>query len=203
MSGSALMPLGPSDPNVSEAWLHHQAWLTVAEASHWRQHLLEKIQWQQPLVQVYGKQYRVPRKTMFLAVEGLQYRYSGTTHIGAGWPDWFEPFLQKVNESCKSNFNGCLLNLYRHGEDRMGWHSDDEAEIDQSMPIASVSLGATRDFQLRHRQDPRRKASLALADGDLLLMHPGCQQQWMHCVPQRRRVNSLRINLTFRCFQKS
>jgi alkylated DNA repair dioxygenase AlkB len=156
--------------------------------------------WQQPVVQVYGRQHAVPRLTGFLATEGLRYRYSGTTHCGEGWPTWFELLRQQVNEACGTSFNGCLLNLYRNGEDRMGWHADDEQEIDQTRPIASLSLGATRDFCLRHRQDPMRRETLVLADGDLLVMHPGCQQQWMHGVPSRRRIRTSRVNLTFRCF---
>ena len=83
----------------------------------------------------------------------------------------------------------------------MGWHADDEPEIDQRAPIASLSLGATRDFQLRHRKTAHLKMSLPLADGDLLVMHPGCQSRWMHSIPQRRKVQSTRINLTFRRFQ--
>ena len=123
-------------------------------------------------------------------------------HIGSGWPEWFKPLLKNVNRACGSEFNGCLLNLYRHGEDRMGWHADDEPEIDQHSPIASLSLGASRDFQLRHRHNKSQKTvSINLADGDLLIMEPGCQQNWHHCIPQRRRIRSTRINLTFRRFR--
>ena len=67
--------------------------------------------------------------------------------------------------------------------------------------LPPLSLGATRDFQLRDRITSKEKISLALADGDLLVMHPGCQSRWMHSVPQRRKVQSTRINLTFRRFQ--
>ena len=83
----------------------------------------------------------------------------------------------------------------------MGWHADDEPEIDQQQPIASLSLGASRDFQLKERSERKRKVSLSLGDGDLLVMHPGCQQRWIHAVPVRRRLLNARINLTFRCFQ--
>jgi alkylated DNA repair dioxygenase AlkB len=44
-----------------------------------------------------------------------------------------------------------LLNLYRNGVDSMGWHSDDERELGERPVIASVSLGATRRFRLRHK----------------------------------------------------
>ena len=182
-------------------WSLHEGWLTTDEAKRWQAQLEQQLLWQQPIVQVYGKRHPVPRMTVFLANEGIHYRYSGAIHRGCGWPEWFKPLLQQVNEACETDFNGCLLNLYRHGEDRMGWHADDEPEIDQEAPIASLSLGATRDFQLRHRSTPTRRMSMPLADGDLLVMHPGCQSRWMHCVPQRRKVQTTRINLTFRRFQ--
>ena len=111
--------------------------------------------------------------------------------------------LEQVNHMAQAQFNGCLLNLYRDGDDRMGWHADDEPEIDQTQPIASLSLGSTRDFLFRHRNDQTKRAAIPLADGDLLIMHPGCQGLWMHSVPQRRKVKTMRINLTFRHFLKA
>ncbi len=40
---------------------------------------------------------------------------------------------------------------YRTGLDGVAWHSDDEAEFGDDPVIASVSFGATRRFQLRHK----------------------------------------------------
>ena len=183
-------------------WTLIPGWAASDIADQWRQQLEHFVNWQQPVVRVYGRQHQVPRLTAFLAEQGLRYRYSGTQHIGSGWPEWFKPLLKDVNSACSGEFNGCLLNLYRHGEDRMGWHADDEPEIDQHSPIASLSLGASRDFQLRHRHNKSQKTvSINLADGDLLIMEPGCQQNWHHCIPQRRRIRSTRINLTFRRFR--
>lgn len=181
-------------------WHHRQGWMEASDCKAWTGILRERLAWEQPIVQVYGRSYPVPRLTMFLAAPEVAYRYSGVIHQGLGWPGWFQPLLEQINRTCSASFNGCLLNLYRHGDDRMGWHADDEAEIDASQPIASLSLGATRTFQFRHRQT-RQRHDLELADGDLLVMDPGCQQQWLHGVPVRRRVQTLRINLTFRVFR--
>ena len=186
--------------SASQPWTLTQGWLSPAAADQWRTTLLESVHWQQPVVQVYGRQHSVPRKTAFLAEQGLTYRYSGTRHVGEGWSPWFAPLLDQINEACGCRFNGCLLNLYRNGEDRMGWHADDEPEIDQQQPIASLSLGASRDFLLKRRFESDQRVTLPLADGDLLVMHPGCQQHWLHSVPQRRRILAMRINLTFRRF---
>lgn len=194
------LPLLP-DALGSEPWTLHGGWLSAEQTDQWRRMLEDNLAWQQPVVQVYGRRHPVPRLTLFLAEAGLSYRYSGTMHQGEGWPSWFRPLLERVNQTCDVCFNGCLLNLYRNGEDRMGWHADDEPEIDQQRPIASLSLGVSRDFVLRERTEQKRTVSLALSDGDLLVMHPGCQQRWMHSLPMRKRVLGARINLTFRCFQ--
>lgn len=87
----------------------------------------------------------------------------------------------------------------------MGEHRDDEKELDPLCPIASVSLGAARDFIFRHR-DARGKQScrqiepvkLELAHGSMLLMNPPTNTFWYHSLPVRRKVLLPRINLTFR-----
>jgi alkylated DNA repair dioxygenase AlkB len=57
-----------------------------------------------------------------------------------------------VEEATKKRYNSCLLNLYHDGEEGMGWHADNEKELDLSSGIASISLGATRKFLFKHRQ---------------------------------------------------
>lgn len=183
-------------------WTRIANWLNSADARVWLHRLQDDATWEQPVVRVYGRDHVVPRLTAFMAAKGINYRYSGVSHRGEGLPDWFYPLLKRVNTACKENFNGCLLNLYRNGNDHMGWHADNEAEIEPNTQIASLSLGATRDFCLKHRHQPLREV-LHLQGGDLLIMQPQCQQDWLHALPSRKRVDQPRINLTFRCFIKS
>ena len=91
-----------------------------------------------------------------------------------------------------------LLNLYRDGRDGMGWHADDEPELGREPAIASVSLGATRRFKLRHRRYRVQPARLDLAHGDLLLMAGATQHHYVHAVPKTARPVGERVNLTFR-----
>ena len=100
-------------------------------------------------------------------------------------------------------YNYCLLNHYRNGEEYMGYHADDEASMQQSIPIASVSLGITRSFDIRPRKkdsDGKRKrvVRISLSDGDLLLMFAPMQQHYEHSIPVEKKVVGDRINLTFR-----
>ena len=106
----------------------------------------------------------------------------------------------------KEIFNYCLCNHYRNGEEYMGFHADDEGSLDPHTPIASVSFGVTRNFDIRARKKKKngdaggrpRLARIALGDGDLLLMFPPMQDHYEHSIPVEKRAAGERINLTFR-----
>ena len=174
-------------------------WMQPVDTEKWKKKIVNNIEWTQPKVKVYGKEYFVPRKTCFIGDKNIRYSYSGFVHQSNGWPDWFYPLLEKVSFACQSNFNGCLINLYRNGSDRMGWHSDNEKELDPKQPISSLSLGATRDFCVKHREH-LKKGLFTLKNGDLLIMKPSFQEYWLHSIPIRKKVIDYRINLTFRCY---
>ena len=52
-------------------------------------------------------------------------------------------------------YNFVLVIRYKDGGDRMGEHKDDEKELDENVPIASLTFGAERDFVLRHEDKTR------------------------------------------------
>jgi alkylated DNA repair dioxygenase AlkB len=82
----------------------------------------------------------------------------------------------------------------------MGWHSDDEMELDGEAPIVSVSFGATRKFAFRHKLDGT-SISLFLDSGSALAMHPPTQEFWHHSLLKTKLSVGPRINLTFRAIQ--
>jgi alkylated DNA repair dioxygenase AlkB len=82
----------------------------------------------------------------------------------------------------------------------MGWHSDDEPELVQTAPIASMSLGAARKFSFKHKTD-KTNASLMLENGSVLIMHAPTQSFWNHSLVKTTRPVGPRINLTFRAIQ--
>ena len=106
------------------------------------------------------------------------------------------------DSSSKVEFNVCLLNYYQDGTQRIGWHSDRE-ELGRSTPIASISLGASRQFLIRSKTDGvNDRANLTMANGSLVIMENICQHKYLHSVPKESDVTSGRINLTFRCKDK-
>ena len=95
-------------------------------------------------------------------------------------------------------FNSVLCNLYRDGRDSVAWHADDERELGLTPVIASVSVGATRKFQLRsHGKSPSRH-DVDLAHGSVLIMRGESQREWVHQVPKTKTIVGPRLNLTFR-----
>jgi alkylated DNA repair dioxygenase AlkB len=111
------------------------------------------------------------------------------------------PLLNDVMNACAlasgAEYNSVLVNLYRDGNDSVSWHSDNE-EINGSEPtIASVSLGETRRFDLRHKESGET-VRVDLEDGSLLVMSGLSQLCWVHQIAKTKTKVGPRINLTFR-----
>jgi alkylated DNA repair dioxygenase AlkB len=64
--------------------------------------------------------------------------------------------------------------------------------------IGSVSFGATRVFQFKHKNQPELKEKINLEDGSFLLMQGTTQHNWLHQIPKTAKILKPRINLTFR-----
>jgi alkylated DNA repair dioxygenase AlkB len=79
----------------------------------------------------------------------------------------------------------------------VSWHADNEPGLGPEPVIASISLGAVRRFQLRHRRRTERVA-LDLPHGSCLIMAGATQHHWLHQLPKIARPVGQRINLTFR-----
>jgi alkylated DNA repair dioxygenase AlkB len=131
---------------------------------------------------------------------GCHYRYSGLLETPLPWSEPLLNLRRQVEAHLGVAFNSLLLNRYRHGQDRMGWHADDEPELAPNHPIASLSLGATRTLRFRPRPGGPggEPFGMELHHGDLLVMHPPTQIHWHHALPPRQRVREERLNLTFR-----
>jgi len=164
--------------------------------------LLEQLRrhtpWQQQSIHMYGKVLQTPRLTAWYGDKGSSYTFSGTRFDPLPWTPELAQLRQEIAGFTGMPFNSVLLNYYRDGNDSVAWHSDDEPELGDQPHIASLSLGQARRFDFRHRQDHRRKHSLQLTNGSLLLMKGDLQHSWEHRIPKSARPMAPRINLTFR-----
>jgi len=160
--------------------------------------LTANIAWEQKAIQFMGKQVLQPRLIAWYGDEGKSYSYSGLTVHPLAWTPTLLDMKTRVESAAGVTFNSVLLNLYRSGQDSVGWHSDDEPELGTNPVIASVSLGAARNFQFKHKTNPDLKMSIELTHGSLLLMRGTTQHFWKHQIPKTKKELGPRINLTFR-----
>ncbi|HRI27771.1 MAG TPA: alpha-ketoglutarate-dependent dioxygenase AlkB [Chitinophagales bacterium] len=157
------------------------------------------IKWRQDTITLFGKPVLTPRLSAWYGIQGAVYTYSGLTLH----PHPLTPTLLNIKQQIEqfaphTQFNSVLLNFYRNGADSMGWHADDEPELGKNPVIASVNLGATRRFLLRHTKNKHIKHEIALHHGSLLLMQGTTQHYWQHAIPKTAKPTNARINLTFR-----
>ncbi|KAL1863448.1 hypothetical protein Plec18170_000283 [Paecilomyces lecythidis] len=131
--------------------------------------------------------------------------------------------VESVSDNDNTMYNFCLVNYYASGEDSISYHSDDERFLGPEPTIASLSLGAKRDFLMRHksfqtggsagsnsgiRPGPGRRSGgsdkgmlkLPLGSGDMVIMRGQTQANWLHSIPKRKggEADRGRINITFR-----
>ena len=180
-----------------------RAWLPAGEARAALRDVQDQVQPEAATIQMFGKPVTIPRLQAWHGDADAAYRYSGLWMQPAPWT----PVLQDLRERLQSlprapRFNSVLVNLYRDGQDCVGWHADDEHELGREPVIASLSLGATRRFLLKPRggaaSGRRQSVSLDLEQGDLLVMGGRTQRDYVHTAPRTARQVGARWNLTFR-----
>lgn len=179
--------------------LYYRACFSGEESTHYWQELQTDIAWRQEAIKLFNKEIPQPRLTAWYGDEGAIYSYSNIVNHPLPWTATLQEIKARAEEIAQASFNSVLLNYYRHGQDSMGWHQDNEPELGANPIIASVSFGATRRFQFRHK---KRKdldtITIVLEHGSLLLMQGATQHYWKHQLPKTTQAVGVRINLTFR-----
>ncbi len=184
---------------------------TPSVSDQFLMNLTHKIDWQQGEITMFGKRVLEPRLSAWYGDEGKSYTYSGKKQEPLPWHESLflikteiEKQLQKTTSvdflflQNPAIFNSVLCNLYRNGNDSMGWHQDNEAPLGKNPLIASVNFGESRRFLFRRKEDKTVKHELLLTHGSLLIMAGAMQHHWQHAVPKEPRRTRPRINLTFR-----
>ncbi len=147
---------------------------------------------------VNGAPVEVDRMSCAFGDSGLVYRYAGMQRAANPWRADLHRVRDLLKEQTGRVYNFVLLNLYPNGNSGLGWHTDFEGDLEPGHPIATVSLGAERDFQFRLIDRSEDVQSVHLHSGSLLLMEGETQRFYRHAVPKRLRVMEPRISLTFR-----
>ncbi|REG98325.1 alpha-ketoglutarate-dependent dioxygenase AlkB family protein [Flavobacterium aquicola] len=178
--------------------IYFPSFISQEEADLLFYELQKNVLWQQDEITVYGKKHLQPRLTALYGNEGKPYSYSNIVMQPHQWTMSLQKIKSLIESASKTNFTTVLLNYYRDGNDGNGWHADNEKELGINPIIASLSLGASRNFQLKHNNDVTQKKNIILENGSLLLMKGTTQHFWKHQIPKTAKSIGPRINLTFR-----
>ena len=177
---------------VARCWVERGAFSDQTLDQWWNMVSQEGEGWRLNDIRVFGQWHKEPRLTAWW---GPAYRYANVVWQERGLVGAMGQLADRVSRLANFSYNGVLVNGYRDGRDSMGWHRDNEPEIDTAS-IASLSLGATRTFKIRHRTT-KEVVNVELAHGDLLVMEH-LQTLHEHSVPKRAKVAAPRMNFTFR-----
>jgi alkylated DNA repair dioxygenase AlkB len=178
-----------------EVW---PSFYSLARADELLDLLEHEIAWRHDSITVYGRTSPIPRLNAWYGDPGCSYRYSNISLDPLPWTPTLATVRDDVASVGEAAFNSVLANLYRDGSDGVAWHADDEPALGDEPVIASVSFGATRTLQLRRRDDPNVRHTIALAHGDLIVMRGPTQRNWLHQIPKTAKPVARRLNLTFR-----
>lgn len=168
------------------------------ESDHYYNTLLNQTKWHEYEMPMYDKIVTAPRMVSW-------YGDSNRNNLNhnSDWPQELLRIRESVEKETELSFNAVLLNLYRNGNDGVGWHSDKTASTNKDMNIASVTFGETRMFRLRHKFGKHiPQIEIPLYHGSFLLMAGSTNSYWEHQVPKTAKNVLPRINLTFRQVRK-
>jgi alkylated DNA repair dioxygenase AlkB len=173
------------------------AFYDATESESIYQRLLQQQNWPDNRYVVAGRQFILPRLQIWHADQGISYSYSNNLLQTRPWTPLLSEIRTKIEAFLNYRFNSVLVNLYRNGEDYVGWHADNEREMGDQPLIASLTFGADRQFAFRHKKTTEH-GQVLLSSGTLVIMQPDFQHHWLHSVPIDKNITAGRINLTFR-----
>jgi alkylated DNA repair dioxygenase AlkB len=162
------------------------------------QQLTETVEWTTIAVESRGKVVTLPRLCAWHGESPYRFDNTGRTFDARQWTPELRAIKERVETITGTSFDGVLLTLYRDGRDSVWWHSDDEPGLPPTRVIGSVSLGAVRVFEMRHRHHSNLRFAVALPHGSCLVMAGETQTYWEHRVPRADPEVGPRISLTFR-----
>jgi alkylated DNA repair dioxygenase AlkB len=169
---------GPDEADELFARLAHEtAWLEVRYANN-------------------GREFNLPRLTANYGERS--YDYAGLAFSPLPFTPLLDAMRARLEPAAGVAFNALIVQVYRDGDDGVNWHADSHPAGGPEPVIASVSLGATRRFQLRPPRQSELELELALHHGDLVVMRGDLQRTHVHKVPREAGPVGPRINLTFR-----
>ena len=146
------------------------------------------------------------RRECFMSDKDREYQYieNGPIYKSIPFHPLVKDIMDKINKEYGYNLDVCFLNYYADQSKALGWHADDSHPIDQTQPIAVVSLGQEREIwwkPMDYKGIIPEEWRQLLTDGSIFIMEPGMQSTHKHRIPKGGKEMEPRISLTYRCWK--
>eukprot|EP00298_Acanthocystis_sp_HF-20_P029439 c8318_g1_i1.p1 GENE.c8318_g1_i1~~c8318_g1_i1.p1 ORF type:complete len:451 (-),score=159.68 c8318_g1_i1:70-1422(-) len=173
-------------------------YLTKEEGDILFKHLIDSKNWAQGEYKIFGKPMKTPRLLWAMKDEKTNISNSYSLTGSTVWSEEVKNLRDKLSKYLNKTLTYAQMNYYRSGKDYVSWHSDQECQKDDI--IASISLGETRKFCFKNKNDKSiPKYEFELKHCDLIVMdYESSNEKWKHTVPKQNDVKNPRINITFR-----
>ena len=182
---------------------------TIASKVEYRENFLEDVMLQNLKDELPALKYTpTGKKKPSVSLFGKErYVYSEATKdlLPQPIPSAVGEVLDCVNGKFGTHFNSVLVNKYANKNVALGWHQDNEDAIDQSAPLLTLSVGATRRFHVSDSPSGTQRTEMStteLTDNSVYLMKSGLQSTHYHKVDYGRdnktEERGIRYSLTFR-----
>jgi alkylated DNA repair dioxygenase AlkB len=155
------------------------------------------------IITMFGKSNPIPRDQKLYGE--MPYSFSGMRLVA-------EPVLPTLVQTCLAYarehapdyaYNGALVNWYMDGNDSIGFHSDDEKDMDPEAPIFSFSFGGVRTFEIKAKNETVISGmKIRTMPGLVIIMGGNMQKEFLHGIPKEKNAEP-RINITIRAFQSN
>jgi alkylated DNA repair dioxygenase AlkB len=114
------------------------------------------------------------------------------------FPSYVHELVDPLNSRYGVQFDSCLINLYRDGNDAVAWHADTVRKKLTNPMVATISLGARRSFLVRPAGGGGVVRRYNPGEGDLIVMGGAMQHDWHHTVPREKSASGARMSVTLR-----
>lgn len=156
-------------------------------------------------VKIFGRVHTPERMQGFFSDGVAHYAFSGLKHVSQPLTASMAPLLELVQQETDFHFNGILVNKY-YSASGLGHHSDDERGLAANNAVASISIGALREMELKPKKlDPEPAGLMPMyrvqvRHGTLLVMEGNFQKHYTHAIRKTpaQQLPGVRYSLTFR-----
>ncbi|KAF8789499.1 DNA oxidative demethylase ALKBH2 like protein [Argiope bruennichi] len=127
-------------------------------------------------VTIKNKSFNVSRKVAAYGDDNVTYTFSGTDYETRPWTKTLMYLKNVAFELTGESYNFVLVNRYKDGNDKIGFHKDDEIDLKPNSCIVSFSFGAERKFVFKRPHFPNYE--MTLPSGSVLIMKPPTNKFW-------------------------